>query len=439
MIEDDVLFGRQVPLEGPPQLPNVVAQPAIKRVGQRQQCQRCWQWLRPQDQLPNGTWYCRQCLQMGRLTSQHKLYTISEPNRFSMLAKSPLTWSGQLSAQQRTAAQDVMTQMRAQHNHLLWAVTGAGKTEIVYPALAWALQRGWRVAWASPRVDVCLELAPRLRQAFQAITQTVLYGDQLEPYRYCQLTICTTHQLLRFKAAFDWVVVDEVDAFPLAMSPLLQEAIQHAQKASGSHLYLTATPDERLQRQVARHQLTVTYVPLRYHGHLLPQIQVQVTWQWRRRLQRRGLPAVVLRQIQHFLTERRPFLIFVPHVADLVLVERALKLAGISGGATVHASDPERQAKVQAMRDQHLTFLVTATILERGVTFPGIAVLILGGDDPIFSTAALVQIAGRVGRSGQDPTGSVICYCQTHTQTIRAARGMIARLNWQGKRQGEQP
>lgn len=91
MIEDDVLFGRQVPLEGPPQLPNVVAQPAIKRVGQRQQCQRCWQWLRPQDQLPNGTWYCRQCLQMGRLTSQHKLYTISEPNRFSMLAKSPLT------------------------------------------------------------------------------------------------------------------------------------------------------------------------------------------------------------------------------------------------------------------------------------------------------------------------------------------------------------
>lgn len=60
-----------------------------------------------------------------------------------------------------------------------------------------------------------------------------------------------------------------------------------------------------------------------------------------------------------------------PHVADLVLVERALKLAGISGGATVHASDPDRQTKVRAMRDQQLTFLVTTTILERGVTFPG--------------------------------------------------------------------
>ena len=33
------------------------------------------------------------------------------------------------------------------------------------------------------------------------------------PYAYCPLTICTTHQLLRFKAAFDLIVVDEVDAF----------------------------------------------------------------------------------------------------------------------------------------------------------------------------------------------------------------------------------
>lgn len=435
MNELSEFFGRRMPADRAiPELGD--AQVAIQRVGQRYQCQRCQHWLAETDRLPNGAWYCRQCLQMGRLTSQIKLYTIPEPNRFPIPATSRLTWTGKLSADQQRAAKAICRHVQQGKDQLLWAVTGAGKTEIVYPALDWALTQGWRVAWVSPRVDVCLELAPRIQAAFRDVSQCLLYGEQTVPYAYSQLTICTTHQLLRFEQAFDWIVVDEVDAFPLATSPLLQGAITRAEKATGQHLYLTATPGEALQRQIRRQTIAVTYLPLRYHGFLLPRLQVRLAWRWRQMLAKQRLPKGIVRQLQRYGRQGQRFLLFVPHVRDLPLVMAALDLAGIRGGVSVHAADNDRTAKVQAMRDRRVSFLVTTTILERGVTFPNIAVVILGGDDAVFSTAALVQIAGRAGRSADFPKGEVTCYAQSQTRIIRRAQVMIDRLNRQGKQRG---
>ena len=64
----------------------------------------------------------------------------------------------------------------------------------------------------------------------------------MQPYAYRQLTICTTHQLLRFYHAFDLLIVDEVDAFPYAMEPGLHYATQQALKPTGGLLLMTATP-----------------------------------------------------------------------------------------------------------------------------------------------------------------------------------------------------
>lgn len=46
------------------------------------------------------------------------------------------------------------------------AVTGAGKTEMIYGAIAAVVNAGGWVCLASPRVDVCIELANRLKAAF---------------------------------------------------------------------------------------------------------------------------------------------------------------------------------------------------------------------------------------------------------------------------------
>ena len=69
----------------------------------------------------------------------------------------------------------------------------------------------------------------------------------------------------------------------------------------------------------------------------------------------------------------------------------------------VHSEDPLRKEKVQAMREKEIPILLTTTILERGVTFPKLDVAVFGAEDRIFTESALVQIAGRVGRSSELP------------------------------------
>ncbi len=88
------------------------------------------------------------------------------------------------------------------------------------------------------------------------------------------------------------------------------------------------------------------------------------------------------------------------------------------------------------MRDGELDCLVTTTILERGVTFANIDVIVLGADDGVFSTAALVQIAGRAGRKATYPTGLVQFFADSQTQPIKEARRQIRFVNRKARREG---
>lgn len=51
---------------------------------------------------------------------------------------------------------------------------------------------------------------------------------------------------------------------------------------------------------------------------------------------------------------------------------------------------------------------MTTTVLERGITIKGLQVIIINADSPLYDEASLVQIAGRVGRKNDEPTGEVI-------------------------------
>ena len=133
---------------------------------------------------------------------------------------------------------------------------------------------------------------------------------------------------------------------------------------------------------------------------------------------------------------QRQFLVFVPRIDQLSSVLQAIqKQFPELNLATVYAEDPDRIEKVSAMREGQLTGLITTTILERGVTFPGIDVAVLGADDEIFSMAALVQIAGRVGRSPKRPTGTVLFICQMLTRRIKRAQRQIKFMNQQAFQQ----
>ncbi|PTQ53534.1 MAG: ComF operon protein A, DNA transporter ATPase [Hydrogenibacillus schlegelii] len=348
---------------------------------------------------------------------------------------------------------------------LLWAVTGAGKTEMLFPAVEALLSAGRRVLWATPRRDVVLELWPRLRAAFPGAV-VALYGGAEAFAEASALTLSTTHQALLFERFFDVVIVDEADAFPYTAEPFLPRAVRRALRPGGRIVIVTATPSAEDLADVQASGGAVVIVPLRHHGRPLPEPEVI-------RLKRpifRGeggrsavrMPAAALDFIGERLRRGRRVFAFVPRVADVpeavAALASALNAAGRadadagraaagsdpSGAAEAapdgaradgvriagtHAGDDGRDAKVRAFREGALDVLVTTTILERGVTVAGSDVVVLDADARVFDAPTLIQIAGRAGRMAEDDTGAVAFFAAEETEGIRRAAGHIAAMN----------
>ncbi|KRM72341.1 comF operon protein 1 [Lacticaseibacillus brantae DSM 23927] len=328
-----------------------------------------------------------------------------------------------MTPEQAQVSQALIESAMQRHDHLLWAVTGAGKTEMLFPVIAHALAANQRVVIASPRIDVILELAPRLQAAFAHLPIAVYYGDSGEQPE-SQLVLATTHQLLRFYQAFDLTIVDEVDAFPFAANPMLAFAVKQASK--GAVIYLTATPSQELIKRVQTKTLAVSYLPRRFHGAPLPVPKIA----FGRHFQR--VPAKVRRVLLETVASGRQVLVFVPQVDWLPVIERLVAKLGLSV-ASVHAQDPERATKVQNFRHHVWQCLVTTTILERGVTIYRCGVIVLQADSALFSAAALIQMAGRAGRSADSPDDPVWFFASHYTRSLATATSQIALMNRRGQ------
>lgn len=381
--------------------------------------------------------YCRNCLKLGKVRRCSHFYHLKEPNDFPIPKKEVLHWKGTLSEQQEKASKDIVETIKKNQTRLLWAVTGAGKTEMLYEGIAYGLKNKKRIGIASPRIDVCLELAPRIKEAFPHTKIAVLYGGMEEKYGYTQLVIATTHQLYRFKEAFDVLIIDEVDAFPFHSNQSLFFAANKAKKKISSLIYLSATPTLVMQKQVKNKKLLSTILPARYHGHPLPVPKLKACWNWHEKLLKAPLRTPCGKKIQQLIKEERRFLIFIPNIEWMLKLEKKMRLVFPKCSfASVSAEDPERKAKVSAMRNKEFQFLMSSTILERGITFPNIDVLVIGAEDGIFTESALVQIAGRCGRAADYPTGEVIFYHDGKSIAMKRAVKQIKQMNKLAKTRG---
>jgi late competence protein required for DNA uptake (superfamily II DNA/RNA helicase) len=320
---------------------------------------------------------------------------------------------------------------------LLWAVTGAGKTEMIFPLLQYILERGGRALVATPRRDVVLELAPRLAKAFPDISLATLYGGSTERWKDAQLTLATTHQLMRFYQAFDLVIIDELDAFPYHNDPMLAHAAASSCKPDGHFVYLSATPPARLQREAAQGKLTHAKVPVRFHRHPLPVPRLLKMPTVAECIRKREVPATLKKSIQTSLLREAQVFVFVTRIAQIEafvnLMRRMFPHIHIEGTSS---QDPDRASKVIAFRERTIRLLVTTTILERGVTIPRSDVFILDADNGLFDEASLVQMAGRAGRSMDDPAGRVVFASSRRTRSQVKAVAQIQKMNTIAKRKG---
>ncbi|SER40941.1 competence protein ComFA [Gracilibacillus ureilyticus] len=375
--------------------------------------------------------YCRNCLRTGRVLFCEKLYLWAGRDAAWPEQTNPCHWEGSLTKHQLQAADAIQQAVRAPGQELLiWAVCGAGKTEMLFPGITAAIQQGKSICLATPRADVVRELYPRLKQAFPQTEIEALYGGTEIRTGKGQLVIATTHQLIRYYKAFDLMIIDELDAFPYHNDKNLHKLAARAKRRDATTIYLTATPRKKEKRRIAAKKLPVVFVPIRFHGHPLPVPQLKLDIQLQKKLKQSRPPKSLSAYIQSRAQERQ-FLLFVPTVEMLTKMEEMLTGFPLKF-TTVFSEDPERKAKVNAFRDKEFDLLITTTILERGVTFPSIDVVILDAGHEVFDEAAIVQIAGRAGRSPEDPTGKVLLLHQGKTNAIVDAITQIKGMNRKG-------
>ncbi|REK69625.1 DNA/RNA helicase [Paenibacillus paeoniae] len=314
-------------------------------------------------------------------------------------------------------------------NFLLWAVTGAGKTEMIFPLVDSVISRGGRALIASPRRDVVLELDPRIRRAFPDARVVTLYGGSEQRWERGEITLSTTHQLFRFQEAFDLVILDELDAFPYHGDPMLKYAADKSCLPGAPRLLLSATPPRELQRAARQGKLAHARVPVRYHRHPLPVPSLVSAPTVKGMLQEDKLPATLTKALRSSLSRGAQIFVFVQRIAQAeplaALLRRKLQCPHVDATSS---QDPDRAAKVISFRKGEIRLLVTTTILERGVTIPRSDVYILDADGGLFDEASLVQMAGRAGRSADDPRGKVYFFGsernQSQLQAVRHIRSM---------------
>ncbi|WP_010197205.1 DEAD/DEAH box helicase [Bacillus sp. m3-13] len=380
--------------------------------------------------------YCRHCIMMGRVSECTPLISWNGPQHRLSDQHVCISWEGNLSKGQQLASDKVIKAVQNNTSLLVWAVCGAGKTEVLFKGIETALSKGGRVCIGTPRTDVVLELSPRLNQVFPDIEIATLYGGSEDRTKNAPLTIATTHQLLRYYRAFDTLIIDEVDAFPYSMDPTLEYAAKQARTEKGSLIYLSATPSKKMQREVRAKSLESVVIPARYHKQPLPVPALEWCGKWEKKVSKGQLPENVRIWIRKLLEKERPIFLFVPKIDILEKVVKILAKEHADFVAGVHSKDTERKEKVARFREGKIKILVTTTILERGVTVADVQVGVLGAEDDVFTESALVQISGRAGRSSHYPSGDVRFFHYGKTNEMVAAVDQIRRMNYQARKGG---
>lgn len=330
-----------------------------------------------------------------------------------------------LSEQQQYASRAIVEAIKKSEDLLLYAVTGAGKTEMMYDGISLARQLGKNIAILSPRVDVVIEISYRIKEAFKDEQIDILHQKHSQEYNG-HFVIATVHQLYRFKQHFDTIFIDEVDAFPLSMDPQLLQVIQTASKSTHSHIFMTATPSRQLIKQLPPHH--VIKLPARFHRQPLPVPQFKYF-----KLKSKRVQYHLLSIFKSQIKQQHYTLVFFNHIETMQDTYLQYK-NHIPNLICVYSEDAQRFEKVESLRRGEHVIVFTTTILERGFTMAKLDVIVMNAES--FSKAALIQIAGRVGRKAEAPNGLVLFLHEGVSLSMIGAKKDIIKMNQLGYQRG---
>ena len=343
----------------------------------------------------NGKPYCRRCISFKGEEVEHNP---------SYPKKAPIHLEYELSPEQKELSDKLVENYKKGIDSLVFAVCGSGKTEICLQIIKYAINCGDKVAFALPRRDVAIELHNRLKEIFRYNKVICLYGGHTKD-KEGDIVVLTTHQLYRYRQYFSLIILDEIDAFPFKDDPILHSMFYQA--LCGHYIMMSATPSKEVISHFNGENKDILRLEIRFHRHPLPVPKI---------IKRNKLLQYLylIRKIKEFRKHNKPVFVFAPTIELCEKIYKVLSIF-IRGGNYVHSKRNRRSEIIEEFRNKMYSFLVTTSVLERGVTVKDLQVIICQSDNKIYEKGTLIQIAGRVGRKKDAPFGEVIYLCEKVT------------------------
>ncbi|MFA6667144.1 MAG: helicase-related protein [Bacilli bacterium] len=316
----------------------------------------------------------------------------------------------ELSNEQRRIAREVKENYVNGLNTLIYAVCGAGKTELVFSVIEYALKNNLKVGFAIPRRDVVIELTTRFKKVFIHNTVTNVYGGNTSNL-VGDIIVLTTHQLYRYPHHFDLLIMDEIDAFPYKDNPVLISLFKRC--INGNYVLMSATPSKSVLEEFKQPGHKILTLFTRYHMKPIPVPKIVISF---------GVFKFyfLIKKIKEYENAHKPCFVFVATIDECEYVFNVIKKY-VPLGNCVHSKVKDRSVIIDAFRHGKYKYLVTTAVLERGVTLKNLQVIIFNADHNIYNSASLIQISGRVGRVKDAPDGEVIFLGEKKTNDMEEA------------------
>lgn len=295
-------------------------------------------------------------------------------------------------------------------NTLIYAVCGAGKTELVFKVIEYALKNAYRVGFAIPRKDVVSELGVRLSKTFINNKVVSVFGGSTSEL-VGDIIVLTTHQLYRYEKYFDLLILDEIDAFPYKDNPVLISLFRRSVKKN--YVLMSATPSPSVINEFSKpgHKIVTLYT--RYHMKPIPVPKIVLLYGPTKYI-------YLAKKLKDYQKMLKPCFLFVATIDECEEVFKLISMV-VPNGNRVHSQVKERSKIIEDFRRGKYKYLVTTAVLERGVTVKNLQVIIFNADHKIYNSSALIQISGRVGRVKDAPDGEVIFLGNKKTNDMEEA------------------
>lgn len=364
----------------------------------------------------NGVPYCRLCISFQGREAECD-HSVKEGIRLHL--------DYPLSAKQKEVSDKVLKAISEHKNVFIHAVTGAGKTELVYHSMEYVLKKKGHVGFATPRKDVVIDLFPRIQNAFPEADVVSVYGEHTTRI-VGDIIVLTTHQLYRYPRYFDLLIVDEIDAFPYRDNELLHSFFRRSLR--GNYILLSATPTKDDLENVKKDNGIVVSLFERYHHGKLPLPEFVSSTQLTMKIR-------CLWLLRRLVRQDKPVFVFAPTIEEGESLFRFLNMF-VRNGSFVCSQSINRSVDIERFKFGELDYLVTTSILERGVTVRNLQVIVYHCDHAVYQQATLVQIAGRVGRKADAREGNVYFIGEEMNESVKGSIEEIRHYNKEANQNG---